>query len=283
MPLKRRLLLILLLITAPALQALEVPPAELQQHYQAPLQDEGSLLPGSRLAVSSSRQEGEGAAVVTGVLPYPYAAVGRMLNEPAQWCDILTLHFNVKACTLEGEKALTLYSGRKFFQRPAQTYPLRYRIALRQHDSRNTLLQLQAEEGPVGSRDYRLRLEALPVAEGTLIRLRSSYRPSLLSQALTDGYLATLGRGKVGFSKNGVGVNGVIERNAMRYFLALQAHLAVQSLAPGQRYEAALHRWFELTERYPAQLHEMEEGEYLEMKRRERLEQQRLQQALAAS
>ena len=48
------------------------------------------------------------------------------------------------------------------------------------------------------------------------------------------------------------------------------AHSAV---AQAQR-DRRLRDWFAATERYPRQLHEMEQGEYLDMKRKEHLRQQ---------
>jgi hypothetical protein len=47
-----------------------------------------------------------------------------------------------------------------------------------------------------------------------------------------------------------------------------------------RRFEHALERWFELTERYAVQLHELEKPEYLQGKRREFEEQSGRQQAL---
>lgn len=281
----RYLILALLLTSAVAVQGGEnhAPAAGLQQHYQAILRGEGKLLPETPISVSSSQPGDVITAEVVGVIPFPYETVAQLLINTQQWCDVLPLHFNVKACTREEDGALTLYSGRKFFQPPEAAYPLRYRVSQRHYDTSYAILELLAVSGPAGSRDYRLRLDAMPVAEGTVLRLQSGYRPSLLSRALTKGYLATLGRDKVGFTPDSSGITGIIERNAMRYFLAIQAHLSTRSLSPEMRYEAALRRWFNLTEAYPKQLHEMEEGEYLESKRHERQEQQQLQRKLAAS
>jgi len=43
---------------------------------------------------------------------------------------------------------------------------------------------------------------------------------------------------------------------------------------PQAQLEKRLRDWFAAVERYPRQLHEMEQGEYLEMKRKEYLRQQ---------
>ena len=62
------------------------------------------------------------------------------------------------------------------------------------------------------------------------------------------------------------GVRGVVERNTMRYYLAIDAYLD----APGpQGREKRLGEWFDDTERYARQLHEMDRDDYLAMKRSE--------------
>jgi hypothetical protein len=65
------------------------------------------------------------------------------------------------------------------------------------------------------------------------------------------------------------GVRGVVERNTMRYYLAIDAYLASLTTPPAQQAEKRLRDWFVATERYALQLHEMDEPDYLAMKRRE--------------
>ena len=88
--------------------------------------------------------------------------------------------------------------------------------------------------------------------------------------------LSTLGRAKVGFSvveRTAAGepiyvkgVRGVAERNTMRYFLAIEAHLGALAVPARERRDKALRDWFDATERYP-QLREMSRDDYLAMKR----------------
>lgn len=94
-----------------------------------------------------------------------------------------------------------------------------------------------------------------------------------------QGYLATIGRKKVGFSivdhkPDGTpiyinNIRGVVERNAMRYYLAIEAYLGAVHLPPAEQPEKRLRDWFTAIEHYPQQLHEMERDEYLSMKRLE--------------
>jgi hypothetical protein len=116
---------------------------------------------------------------------------------------------------------------------------------------------------------------------GTFIHLTYSYRYGLAGQLAMQTYLATIGLGKVGFTVVGTqssgspryigGMRGVAERNTMRYYLAIEAFLGNLSAPPQTRLEQSLRDWFAAIERYPRQLHELEQNEYLDMKRREHL------------
>jgi hypothetical protein len=64
-------------------------------------------------------------------------------------------------------------------------------------------------------------------------------------------------------------VLGLLERNTMRYYLAIDAYLSAYSLPPGDQAEKRIREWYTSTERYAEQLHEMDQAEYLEMKRKE--------------
>ncbi len=89
-------------------------------------------------------------------------------------------------------------------------------------------------------------------------------------------YFATLGRDKVGFTvtrrrSNGQpeyiqGMRGLVERNAMRYYLAIDAYLSARTAAPAQQLQQRLQTWFSATEQYARQLHEIDRADYVEMK-----------------
>jgi hypothetical protein len=58
-------------------------------------------------------------------------------------------------------------------------------------------------------------------------------------------------------------MRGAAERNTMRYYLAIEAYLA----APGDRQlQQRLAAWFDATEKYARQLHEVDRTAYLRMK-----------------
>jgi len=122
--------------------------------------------------------------------------------------------------------------------------------------------------------------EAVPLDAGhSFMHLSYSYGFGFAARLAMQGYLSTVGSGKVGFSvvdrrPDGQPVyvgsmRGVIERNTMRYYLAIDAYLDSLSAPPQQQVERRLRDWFTATERYPLQLHEISEDDYLAMKRKE--------------
>ncbi len=106
-----------------------------------------------------------------------------------------------------------------------------------------------------------------------------SYSYGLVARIAMGVYLATFGRNKVGFTVVATepdgqpryigGMRGVVERNTMRYYLAVEAYLGALSVPQAVRVETSLRNWYSGIERYPRQLHEMEQAQYLDMKRKE--------------
>ena len=241
---------------------------------------------------------GETSSSVTGdiyaVINTPFVTAGAALNGPARWCDILMLHINTKYCRASSDgrgTVLQVNIGKKFDQPVDQAYRVDfvYRVAAETADYLKVMLT--ADAGPLSTRDYRVILEAVPLDNGaTFIHLTYSYAYGFAGQLAMQAYLATIGRGKVGFTvvgrqSNGQplhigGMRGVVERNTMRYYLAIDAFLGALSAPPQARLEKSLRDWFAAIERYPRQLHELEQNEYLDMKRKEHL---RLQGAAYAA
>lgn len=248
------------------------------------------------IEVRSSENGNVTVAGIGGVLDQPFHLIASSLADAARWCEFLPLSLNIKACTHRtehGRTIVTLYAGRKFYQEPDDTHQLHYHFRVENADKNSVNVVLFAEEGPLGTRDSRIELAATPAGEGTALRVRVSQRTSMMSRLATQTYLATLGKDKVGFSVTGhdrngepnyvKGMQGMIERNGVRYFLAMQAYAASHSLPPAQRFPARLRMWFDLTERYPEQLHEMEREDYLRAKTLEWNNQRQLQEGLGAS
>ena len=64
---------------------------------------------------------------------------------------------------------------------------------------------------------------------------------------------------------------GAMERSVMRYYLGLQALLESRAQPEAQRFEWRVQRWYALTDKYRRQLYELDEEEYLDSKRKERV------------
>lgn len=222
------------------------------------------------------------------VVDYPFPTVNLALNNPAHWCDVLILHFNIKYCHATDNKHDTILNvnlGRKYFQPLADAYRLEfsYRAVITTPDY--FAVELNAENGPLSTRDYRIWIEATPVTNGrTFLHITYAYSFGLTGRLAMQGYLATLGRDKIGFTVTGKqpnglpvyvqGVRGLVERNTMRYYLAIDAYLAGLNTLPKNQLEQRLLRWYQDTDRYPRQLHEIERDDYLAMKHKEYLRQQ---------
>ncbi|MYZ53825.1 hypothetical protein [Malikia spinosa] len=238
---------------------------------------------GRPLVLESVQQGDRLSGEIHAVIAQPFAVAAAALQSHQAWCDILMLHLNVKHCLALGagaDRRLQIAIGRKHDQPVADAFALGlgYRILASQSDY--LALRLEAADGPLGTRDFRIALELTPApAGGSFMRLSYSYRYGLAARLALQGYLATLGRDKVGFSIVGrvadgspiyiEGLRGAVERNTLRYYLAIEAYLGALALPAAQRPERRLQAWFDATERHPLQLHELERDDYLAMKRRE--------------
>jgi hypothetical protein len=203
---------------------------------------------------------------------------------------------NVKACTFQTqshETFLTLYLGRKNYQTPEKASSQMYKFAVHAAEPGFLSVALSAPKGLFGTTAHRFELEAAGVDGRTVVALHSSYVPSVVTRVMTAIYLATVGRNRVGFSREDTGpatspryvkgFRGLVERSAMRYYLAFETFLDFESVPVAQRFEASINAVYDWMEHYPTQLHDMEKAEYLDAKRRERENTLRLQRALDAA
>jgi hypothetical protein len=140
---------------------------------------------------------------------------------------------------------------------------------------------MTADKGPLRTENIAIYIEFLPIDPQTsFIHFTYSANYGGLARFALNTYLATLGRNKVGFSEIGVdnhgepvyikGIQGIVERNTMRYFFALNSYFSTYSQPEKQRFDASLNRWFDYVEKYPKQLYEVPRNEYLKAKRKER-------------
>jgi hypothetical protein len=232
---------------------------------------------------------------VYGIFDYPFSSVVSTLKVPANWCDIVSLHPNVKACTyreLPGAWLLTFYIGRKVYQPPEATRQVIYHY--RNVDQQQGYLDilLNADAGPFGTKNHRMRFEALPLDGGrTFVHVSYEYSDSLALRLAEKVYFGTLGWGKVGFTVTGTdrngkpvyvgGPRGAIERNAVRYYFAIQSFMNTLRYPEESRFSMRTIKWYDLTSRYRIQLFELDKKDYLTFKTKEHMNQVILQRQTA--
>jgi hypothetical protein len=259
--------------------AAEPPPGDAAslQRKHAELRERLESSPfGRPLHLESSESGGTLRGDVHAAVRHAFPKVRDALGEAGQWCDVLTLPFNVQKCEARGD-ALSVYIGRKPDSPIEEATRLNLRFSVL--DRRDDLLrvQLAAPSGPAGTHDYRIVFEAVPIAAGgTFVHLGYGYGQGALSRMAIQTYLATSGADKVGFSVEGRdaqgnarligGMRGILERNTMRYFLAVDAFLDALDAPAASRHRARLEKWFTAVDRYPRQLREMSLDRYLALK-----------------
>jgi hypothetical protein len=226
------------------------------------------------LVVQSSEVGNELRGSVDAVMPQPFALAREHLQQPGALCEILMLQVNTKQCTVQGHE-LVVHIGRKNDQPLEDAYRVAFTLQPQASSDDYMSLRLGADSGPFSTRDFRIQLQAIPLEGGkrTYLHLGYSYGMGLAAKLAMQGYFATAGASKVGFTRTGGdyigGMRGAIERNTMRYYLAIEAYLASLAAPPAQQRAQRLERWFNATEQYARQLHEVDRAGYLAMKERE--------------
>ena len=102
---------------------------------------------------AENRDDGESGEAALYV-PQSVEALNATLSKVKNWCNILPLHINVKACTYdENSSGMTLYMGRKHYQSPDDAFELVYQLETEQQDGyfRATAT---ADEGPLKTSNY---------------------------------------------------------------------------------------------------------------------------------
>ena len=240
------------------------------------------------IVLISSEARDRVAGDMYALVEQPFGTVVAALRGAGDWCEIMILHLNTKYCrasTGPQGSTLNVSIGKKHDQPVDEAYRVAFAHGITAQTADFLQVRLNAEQGPLSTRDYRIVLEAVPVEGGrTFLHLSYSYAFGTAGRLAMQVYLNTAGSNKVGFTVTGTqpdgqrqhigGMRGVVERNTMRYYLAIEAFLGSLSAPPQARLEKRLRDWFAATERFPRQLHEMERDEYLNMKRKEYQRQQ---------
>lgn len=239
---------------------------------------------GRPLALESVQTSNRVTGNAYAVLDAPFSLVSSSLKNPKRLCDLIILHINTKYCrptTDTSPSVLMVNFGKKNAQALGDTFALEFAMTTNVATASFLQVQLNAEQGPLGTSNYGIELAAVPLPDSngtkTFLHLRYSYGFGLAGRMAMQAYLATAGSSKVGFtqiSQNGQksyvgGMRGAVERNTMRYYLAIDAYLHAMTAPQAEQQNARLEKWFDSTEQYPVQLHETDKASYLAMKKDE--------------
>ena len=252
---------------------------------------------GLPLFLDSSERDGKVQVDVYGVFDYPLGSIVDALKVPANWCDIVSLHPNIKACTnreVAGAWLLTFYLGKKTYQSPEETRQVKYHYRNVVQQQGYLDITLNADAGPYGTRDHRMRFEALPLDGGkTFVHVSYAYSDSVALRLAAKIYFATLARSMVGFSVIGTdsnskpiyigGPRGAVERTAVRFYFAIQSLMNTLRHPEENRFSMRISEWYNLTSRYGKQLLDMGKKDYLTFKTKEQKNQVILQRQIDSS
>jgi hypothetical protein len=242
----------------------------------------GKLL-GQPVVVRSEEGQGSIQGEAYAISDFPLEQLKATFATPAHWCDVMILHVNTKFChmseTADGPM-LTVNVGKGTPQELEETTRLVFKFTAQALDVTHLGVVLTALQGPFGTSNYRVVLEAVALADGkSFLRFAYSYDFNIVSRAALTIYLSTLGRDKVGFTLANSpgsgepvyiqGMRGLVERNTMRYLLAIFAYLESDYGPEEARLDTRLKNWFAATEAYPSQLKEATWNEYFSMKHAE--------------
>ncbi|OYT92382.1 MAG: hypothetical protein CFE43_08950 [Burkholderiales bacterium PBB3] len=235
------------------------------------------------VVIRSEESGGRVVGEVFAVVDYPLQQLAGALTDPNRWCDIMILHINTKYCRTRPDPAgtrLTAFIGKKTPQALADAQRIDFSYRVLSTAPEYFAVALDAPEGPLGTSQYRIVVEAVSLsAQSSFVHLTYAYSINMLGRVAINTYLASAGRDKVGFTRTNAagvgppvyvgGVRGMVERNTMRYYLAIAAHLQSDTLPEPARTDASLQHWFAATERYARQLHEADLPDYMAMKHAE--------------
>jgi len=261
--------------TAAATAAEQGSAASLRASYAKHRADIDSRKFGEPLHLASQQTSTTLQGDIHALVDHPFEKVRASLAALENWCEILILHPNVKNCSTKAAQADQPRSLAVTLGRAEVPVSFSYQAVTSTTDYLD--VRLGTPTGPFGTTDYRIRLEAAPMGQQTILHLSYSHGYGVRAKLAMQAYFSTLGRGKVGFTvvgKDAEGkplyvsdLRGGLERNALRYYASIESYLDALAAPRQQQVEQRLRHWYAYTERHPLQL--QEEPGYLDLKRKE--------------
>lgn len=225
---------------------------------------------------------------IYGFVKHPFTTAQNALEVPANWCDIVLPHIDVRACTyrkVNDTWLLNTYNADKLSESHEDAYQMKLEYRVAEEQSGYFDVSLTAQEGPFNTKDHRFKFEAVPLGkDSAFIHLRHSF-----AYGSVEYYVMKMfGGSKPGFTVidtdsdvNPVyvdGLRGGVERNAVCYYLAIMAYLDTLKIPDGQRFEKRINQWYDLAAPYKKQIFEIKKEEYLTYKRQTDKVSKRLQE-----
>ncbi len=118
------------------------------------------------------------------VVDYQFATVSSALPDPEHWCDVMSLHINTKYCraaVTPGSTLLTVHVGKKTPQKLQDAAQLQFNYTTLARTPTYFAIGLDASEGLLGTSNYRIGLEAVPLPDNqSFLHLTFSYSMGLM-------------------------------------------------------------------------------------------------------
>jgi len=244
------------------------PGASLPQSVKSPL-----LSKPFPISVTSELNGDLSRVAISALVPVTFTELANFYRDDSQWCQAFFANVYVKSCYKNQRSLRLFYNNNDRYQDLEAAFRFDYRIETQQLDPTRLYISLIAASGPLGSFDYQLNIEAQAANAGnSFIRLVYQARYGWLARSAVYVYLKTLGGGKVGFShdqdnKPVEGLRGVLERNAMRYLLALSAYFTNHE--SGKPYTVTLKNWHDYAQVFQDELQEIDWNAYQSLKTKE--------------
>jgi hypothetical protein len=252
----------------------------------ASLQDKFATTSSVAAVLESTQSSGDLKGDVYAVVEHPFSTVQQALVSPEHWCDILILHLNVKRCKASAGDAEDAQPQRRPQVRPADRGCVRAQLQVsRRCDERR--LPAGAPERrrrPAQHEELPIQVEAVPIeAKRTVIHMSYAYGYGFAAKMAMQTYLATARQrqGRLHDRRQEADGKPVYQagcsasRAQHDALLPRDRRLPVGvRLPPPSSPKSASASGTRAPSATPQQLHEMDEAEYLDMKRKEMRRQQ---------
>jgi len=250
--------------------------SKLQQLNNSSLRDHHPL----PLTFETTYIDGQGSTHLYLLSDISYTSFAQFFGKNT-WCEALILQIHIKACLQHSNNLLDIYLGTDDYAEPDDVFKFEYVVNKRELSSDYLQLSMTAQDGPLDSKNYRINLEIIPTVDGkSFIHFHFQAFYGFFIRTTISTYLLTAGRNKVGFSilnptstgqfKYLTGMEGILERNAIRYVLAFLAYLEVNPKEENKNWlDDSLQRWHRYTEKFYQQLYEISLDDYRQLKKAE--------------